>query len=148
MTEHSDSDRNLPLKRVRVTAQCKDDNGIQRDFGTGAVRDTVINKLDFEAFLSPVVLNRYAEYLNGTRKQSDGSMRDGDNWQYGIPKKEYRKSLIRHVMDVWLIARGRVKYAVIKDLQTALCAVLFNAMGYLYEDLEGALDDEPKRGGV
>ena len=109
------------------------DNGVIRKFDTGATRDTSENKLDFEAILCPAVLHRYTEYMNGCRKQSDGTLRDGDNWQKGIPIEVYTKSLIRHVMDVWLLRRNHKKRAVVKCMQTALCAVIFNAMGLLHE---------------
>ena len=58
-----------------------------RNFDTGATRDVDTNKLDFEGFLSPVVLERYAEYMHKNRVQADGNLRDSDNWQKGIPKK-------------------------------------------------------------
>ena len=32
-----------------------------RTFATGATRDTEVEKLDYEGFLSPVVLKAYAE---------------------------------------------------------------------------------------
>ena len=67
-----------------------------RKFDSGATRDIVEDKFDFEGFLSPLVLNRYAEYMNKHRKQSDGNLRDSDNWQKGIPMKVYMKSGFRH----------------------------------------------------
>jgi len=113
------------------------DNGTVRKFETGATRDTAENKLDFEGFLSPVVLTRYAEYLNKNRKQPDGQLRDSDNWQKGIPKDVYMKSMFRHFMDVWIIHRDPVECPLEEDeLQDALCAVVFNAMGYLFEELK------------
>ena len=116
------------------------DNGVMREFETGATRDTNTNKLDIEAFLSPEVLLRYSEYLNANRQQSDGSLRDGDNWQKGIPKYVYMKSMTRHFLDVWLIHRGHRNKAVVQDLQDALCALMFNTMGFLFEDLHGQPD--------
>ena len=71
-----------------------------RKFNTGATRDVDNDKLDFEGFLSPTVLIRYAEYMHTHRKQSDGALRDSDNWQKGIPKEVYMKSMWRHFMDV------------------------------------------------
>ena len=52
-----------------------------RTFDTGATRDSDNDKLDYEGFLSPLVLRRYAEYLHKHRKQSDGKIRTSDNWQ-------------------------------------------------------------------
>lgn len=71
-----------------------------RTFDTGATRDTDEGKLDFEGFLSPLALERFAEYMNKHRQQSDGSLRDSDNWQKGIPVKQYMKSMWRHFFAV------------------------------------------------
>ena len=68
--------------------------------------------------------------MNTHRRQKDGALRDGDNWQKGMPKDAYMKSLIRHVFEAWKQWRslGRIK-------DETLCAVIFNAMGMLYEQL-------------
>jgi len=116
-----------------------------RTFETGATRDTESSKLDFEGFLSPLVLERYARYLHKHRIQSDGKLRDGDNWQRGIPKKTYMKSLCRHLIAVWLIHRGYVakdNKGSIVDLEDSLCAVIFNSMGYLFEILKEKQSNE------
>lgn len=114
-----------------------------RTFPTGATRDSDDGKLDYEGFLSPLVLERYAEYMHAHRVQADGTLRDSDNWQKGIPKDAYMKSLWRHFMDVWKMHRGVGDPA---HLQDALCAVLFNAMGYLHEELRhGACGHERVR---
>jgi len=119
-----------------------------RTFGTGATRDTEEGKLDYEGFLSPIVLERYARYMHKNREQSDGSVRSADNWQKGIPFEVYMKSLWRHFMDVWTKHRemhgwegwdGSVEeltdpYAI--AFEEALCGVLFNTMGYLHELLK------------
>lgn len=105
-----------------------------RKFETGATRDTDENKLDYEGFLSPLVLERYAEFMHVNRHQADGKLRDSDNWQKGIPMDAYMKSKMRHDMDVWKNHRG---YNATDDMETALCAVLFNTMGYLHEILKG-----------
>jgi len=104
-----------------------------RTFNTGATRDTDEGKLDFEGFLSPIVIERFAEYMHKHRKQSDGKLRDSDNWQKGIPIKEYMKSLFRHFMDIWKEYRG---YKSRDGIEEALCANMFNSMGYLYEILK------------
>jgi hypothetical protein len=106
-----------------------------RIFETGATRDTDCGKLDYESFLSPVALKRYAEYMHSCRTQADGNVRDGDNWQKGIPTNAYMKSLLRHVMEVWLMHRDADGYNP-NDLQEALSAILFNAFGYLHEHLK------------
>jgi hypothetical protein len=103
-----------------------------REFPTGATRDTDEGKLDFEGFLSPFVLQRYAEYLHLHRKQSDGQMRASDNWQKGIPVDTYMKSLCRHQIDLWKKHRSQNT----DGIEDALCGVIFNAMGYLFEVLK------------
>lgn len=108
------------------------DDGTIRKFETGATRDTSVDKLDFEGFLSPIVLKRYAEYLNEHRVQSDGKLRDSDNWQKGIPLDVYMKSKLRHLMDTWLSHRS---YSDV-DIEVALCAEIFNTMGMLHEILK------------
>ena len=106
-------------------------------FETGATRDDSDDKLNYIGFLSPFVIKRYSEYLHAHRKQSDGNMRPADNWKAGIPKQKYLESMARHFMDVWLIHEGcecldlRDKHTI--SLEEALCAVIFNAMGYLHE---------------
>lgn len=113
-----------------------------REFGTGATRDLDANKLDFEGFLSPLVMERYAEHMHKARRMPDGSMRDSDNWQLGIPLGVYIKSLWRHFFAVWKLWRGHpvtevVKgETIVKDLETELCALLFNANGMLHEILK------------
>jgi hypothetical protein len=101
-----------------------------REFPSGATRDDDQDKIDYEGFLSPLVLRRYGQYMHAHRTQVDGNRRPADNWQKGMPKAEYMKSLIRHTIGAWLTHRGGEG-----DIQDLLCAVMFNAMGYLYEDL-------------
>lgn len=104
-----------------------------RTFDTGATRDTDEGKLDYEGFVSPLVLERFAQYMNKHRTQPDGSLRDSDNWQKGIPLIEYMKSLWRHFMDLFKEHRG---YTSREGIEDALCAILFNTQGYLHEILK------------
>lgn len=104
-----------------------------RKFKTGATRDTDTNKLDMEGFLSPLVIKRYSEYLNKHRVQADGNIRESDNWQMGIPLNVYIKSAWRHFLDWWLEHRG---YTSREGIEDAMCALLFNVMGYLHELLK------------
>lgn len=114
-----------------------------REFGTGATRDLDANKLDFEGFLSPLVLERYAEHMHKARRMPDGSMRESDNWQLGIGRAVYMKSMFRHFFGVWKMHRGLPVTevvngeTVVKDLETELCALIFNASGMLHEVLKG-----------
>jgi hypothetical protein len=104
---------------------------IIREFATGATRDKETGKLDFEGFLSPQTLTRFGEYMNKHRLQSNGTLRDSDNWQLGMPRNVYMKSMWRHFVDVWAAHRKNDEAA----LEEALCAVWFNVQGYLFEIL-------------
>lgn len=113
-----------------------------RQFETGANRDTAEGKLDFEGFLSPQVIHRFAEYMNKNRVMRDGTLRDSDNWQKGIPTDVYMKSLWRHFFDVWALHRDRPELvAPGVDMEEALCGLLFNGMGMLHEYLRAANND-------
>ena len=109
-----------------------------REFDSGATRDTAEGKPEYGGFLSPLVLQRFGEYMHKHREQSDGSLRASDNWQKGIPVRVYLESLLRHVMDIWLYRLGFGKRAK-ESYEEALCAALFNIQGLLFEELkEGA----------
>ena len=111
-----------------------------RRFETGATRDTDSGKFDYEGFICPFVLEEYAKYMHKCRVQSDGNLRDSDNWQKGIPLKQYIKSLVRHLMEVWMVWRGgKVHPKKETDPQNDLelmCAIMFNSMGYIHEKLK------------
>lgn len=103
-----------------------------RLFKTGSTRDSEDNKLDYEGFFSPIVIQACAEYMHKHRTQADGQLRASDNWQKGMPKDVYMKSLSRHYMDLWLHHRGYGEKAT-HNLKDALAAIMFNAGGYFYE---------------
>jgi len=105
-----------------------------RKFDTGATRDTDANKHDYEGFLSPLVIEAFGRYMTKHRVQSDGTLRDSDNWQKGIPRDVYMKSAWRHFLDWWKEHRGLGSR---EGMEDALCGVLFNVMGYLHESLKG-----------
>lgn len=108
---------------------------VSRSFSTGATRDTDQGKPDYEGFLSPLVIKRFGEYMLKHQTMPDGSKRASDNWQKGIPREQYLKSMMRHLMDVWLLMRDRGKLSTTPDLEEALAAVLFNVQGLLHEVL-------------
>lgn len=113
-----------------------------REFETGATRDTDEGKPDFIGYLSPLVLSRYGEYMLKHQMQTNGEMRASDNWKKGMPKAEYLKSMFRHLLDVWLEDEGHESR---DGLEEALCAIIFNASGYLHEhlkEIEATADDE------
>ena len=96
-----------------------------REFATGATRDTDTGK--YEGFLNPDVLEEFAQYMHEHRMQKDGELRASDNWQKGMPRDEYIKSLWRHFHDAW---KGHRHGNITK---TMLCAIMFNTMGYMLE---------------
>ena len=111
-----------------------------RKFKTGATRDIVEGKLDYEGFFHPLVLEAFAKYMEENRNTALG-VRDSDNWQKGIPRETYMKSLFRHFMAVWKEHRG-IKTE--DGMMKALMGVMFNAMGYAYEILKGGEKNEEK----
>lgn len=113
-----------------------------RHFDTGATRDLDISKLDYEGFLSPLVVKRFAEYMHKHRTLPDGTYRDSDNWQRGIPLVAYIKSGCRHQFDWWSEHRG---IQTPDGIEEAICAVLFNAQGYLHEYLKAKHAHAPQR---
>jgi len=106
-----------------------------RTFDSGATRDLDDDKINPEAALSPLVIERYCEYMREMRLMADGSKRSCDNWQKGIPKESFAESLWRHVLAFWKGHRGWTKLA-----ESTLCAIIFNASGYLHRMLEAERD--------
>jgi len=108
-----------------------------REFDTGANRNSEEGKLDYEGFLSDLVLYRYAQYLHKHRMLEDGTLRDSDNWQKGMPLPVYMKSAFRHFMSWWSLHRmiNRGRYPNQELLEDAICGLIFNASGYLHEQL-------------
>jgi len=118
-----------------------DSGGKSRTFDTGATRDTDEGKYDYEGFLSPLVIERFGQYMDKHRHQSDGNLRASDNWQKGIPQDQYMKSGWRLFMYWWLYHRECYPEQHPADTEEALCALMFNVMGYLHEHLKGKDDD-------
>jgi hypothetical protein len=104
-----------------------------REFETGATRNVDSSEPDYEGFLSPLVLVRFAAYMHKHRIQADGKLRASDNWKKGIPFDSYMKSGFRHFMD-WYLAHNNFESR--EGLEEGICALLFNAMGYLHEVLK------------
>ena len=110
-----------------------------REWDSGGKRDTDEGKLDYDGFLSPVVLKRFAQYMQKHRTMRDGSIRDSDNWKAGFGDfREHAetcmKSMFRHFMCVWGIHRCDEDET--GDLEEALCGVMFNAMAWLHRLLK------------
>lgn len=108
-----------------------------RKFETGATRSSESGRYDPEGFLSPLVIERYCEYMNKHRVQPDGSIRGSDNWQKGMPLDTYMKGAWRHFLHLWTRHRGHkvTDDKAAADIEEDLCALLFNIQGYLYETL-------------
>ena len=104
-----------------------------RTFESGATRDTDANKPDYEGYLSPLVWERFGQYMTAHRFQTDGKVRASDNWAKGIPLDVYIKSAFRHFMAWWLTHDGYIRK---EDIEESLCALLFNVQGYLHEHLK------------
>ena len=104
-----------------------------RKHTTGSTRNDDDDKFDYEGFLSPLVIERFGEYMHKHRFQADGIIRDSDNWQKGMPKEWYMKSGWRHFFDWWKEHRGLKSR---EGLEDALCGLFFNVQGYLHEHLK------------
>ena len=111
------------------------DNGTVREFGTGATRSSASGRIDPEGFLSPLAVERYCQYLLKHQVQADGTVRDSDNWQKGMPLTTYIKGMWRHFLHFWTRHRGwePMDDRAGVDIQEDLCAIIFNAQGYLHE---------------
>ncbi len=110
-----------------------------RQFETGATRDVDLDKYDYDGFLHPLVIEAYAAYMHRHRVQPDGNLRASDNWKKGIPREAYMKSGWRHFFDWWKEHNG---YSTRDGVKAALCALIFNASGYLSTLL---VDEQRKR---
>lgn len=106
---------------------------IIRQFETGATRSADSDKFDYEGFLNPKVLEVFAAYMHINRTTADGSTRDSDNWQKGIPISSYVKSLWRHFHDLWSSHRG---HSCAEGELAAAMGVMFNVQGWVLERMK------------
>ena len=109
-----------------------------RLFPTGATRSPDVTRDDPEGYFSPLVIDRFNQYMTKHRFQADGNTRDSDNWQKGMPLASYMKGLWRHFLHLWLRHRGWpvTDPLAARDIEEDLCAMLFNIQGYLHETLK------------
>lgn len=137
--EQAKKDGEAVLFKMRADEEVHPSEGTcpsMRDFKTGATRSALLDKIQFSRFMSPRVLRRYCEYLHEHRVQADGEIREPDNWKQGIEEAVYIDSALRHTFDVWeVLVEGRE--ATDKEYEDALCAMLFNTLGLLFEQLVG-----------
>jgi hypothetical protein len=115
-----------------------------RGFETGATRSSDAGRDDPEGYLSPLVIDRFNQYMTKHRKQADGQLRDSDNWQRGMPLATYMKGMWRHFLHLWTRHRGHPVRDPLAaaDIEEDLCAMLFNVQGYLHETLKKRLEGE------
>ena len=111
-----------------------------RQFPTGATRNLSTAKVNPAKCLSPLVIQRYAEYMRDMRRQSDGTLRADDNWKKGMTLESFMESGQRHNLHWWMIDSG-VPYESeddghLIDVEESCCALLFNVMGYLHETIK------------
>jgi hypothetical protein len=116
------------------------DSGELRTFSTGATRDTAEGKHEPWGFTSALAEQRFSEYMHKHRQQSDGQLRDSDNWKRGISLDAYKHSLSRHIQDLRLILEGHPEQARERDREEVLCSILFNVQGMLHETIKERLD--------
>ena len=103
-----------------------------RTFDSGATRDGDKDKIDPESAFSPLVLEAYCTYIRKHRLDASGKPRSDDNWQKGIPRSSYMKSLWRHFLEAWRLHRDPRPVA-LDEIRDALFGVIFNTHGYLHE---------------
>jgi hypothetical protein len=120
---------------VELSKAQMDAHPAARIFETGATRTSDAGRYDPEGFLSPIALERFFEYMNKHRLQADGKLRDSDNWQKGMPLTTFIKGMWRHFLHFWQRHRRWVVIdpGAAADIEEDLCAIIFNAQGYLHE---------------
>lgn len=79
---------------------------MKREFETGANRDTNNGKYEYIGFINPLNEFSFARYMHKKRFLKDGTVRDADNWQLGIPLDALADSIIRHFHEFWLLHTG------------------------------------------
>lgn len=141
-----EGDKNsYPRDEFDVVAE-ESEQPLLRQFKTGATRNLDNNKLDYEGFLSPLVIEAFAKYMHTHRLQADGTMRGSSNWKMGIPLDVYMKSGWRHFFDWWKLHSGVEALSPEDghkiDKVEALCALMFNVQGYLHELLKEQSDGD------
>lgn len=121
--------------------------GAMRQFDTGATRSSDALRDDPEGYLSPLVIDRFSEYMSKHRVQADGQIREPDNWQKGMPLATYMKGMTRHHLHLWTRHRGfpvRDPGAA-ANIEEDLCAILFNVQGYLHELVKARVTKRGRR---
>lgn len=110
-----------------------------------AYRDTTEGKPDYQGYLNPLVIEAFGKYMLKHQVQSNGEIRESDNWQ-GMFGEDHKRvcmsSGFRHFMDWWKFDRG---YETRDGISEALGGLLFNLQAYwLAEILEEDVFKEDK----
>lgn len=123
------------------------DNGLMQKFATGATRSSDVGKNHYDGFLSMPAIEEFGDYMTRHRVQPDGSLRDPDNWQKGMPLASYVGSLLRHTLELVGLTRGYVSKRMRRELpqhvedldflkRETACAIWFNVQGFLHVTLQ------------
>lgn len=133
-----------------------------RVWESGGIRDESEHKPDIEAYFSPLVELRRAEFMLAKQYLPDGTKRAGDNWQklFGETLLQHRsecmKSIKRHINSLWLIHRGHKAYERVtlydkegkptgkyelkeQNLEDEVCALMFGLEAILHAHLKEKL---------
>lgn len=114
-------------------------------FATGATRSADEGKNQYWGFLSYPAIEEFGDYMTRHRVQPDGSLRDPNNWQKGIPIQKYIESLLRHSLELWGLHMRYLPRRLAREypgksrdflLKETACAIYFNVQGFLHEYLK------------
>lgn len=110
---------------------------LEQDGEGRATRTASENRYDPEGYLSPLSIERFAEYMQKNQYQADGSKRESDNWQKGMPERRLMQGLWRHFLHLWTRHRGFEPTDVNagEDIQEDLCAIIWGAQAMLHQRL-------------
>lgn len=106
-------------------------------FETGATRDISDDKVDYQ-YIDPRFLAAFVEYGKTCSLMPDGSRRAFNNWKKGMPVLGYFKSMLRHVMALWLVGENPIKNDELSregEFEAAM-GVLFNLQGFVTRRME------------
>lgn len=86
-----------------------------RKFNKGATRDTNKCKISYYGFRHPLVEHSFGKYMLKHQKQSDGKIREANNWWSGWSSDVSIDSLTRHVVDLECLHAGLFVYKIRLD---------------------------------